>query len=99
MLRIWNNTIYRHCLISETNSTDTCLKCYHNDNFIGTSDLESKDRSQLIKEISTNSYRGSYWLAHLSDCPLDELQVIYKDIVINKNLENNITNVKYLLQS
>jgi len=93
------SNVCRHCLISETNSTNMCLKCYHGDNFIDTSDLESKDKSQLIKEISTNSYGGSYRLGHLSDCPLDELQIIYKDIVINKNLENNIANVKYPLQS
>ena len=75
------------------------MKCYHDNNFIDASDIETKDRSQLIEEISVDSHGCGRTPSHLSDFPLDELQIIYQDILINKNLKNNVTKVKHPLQS
>ena len=71
------SNVRRHCTTPKTDDVNLCLKFYHDNNFIDASDIETKDRSQLIEEISVDSHGGGRRPSHLSHFPLDELQIIY----------------------
>ena len=47
---------------------------------------------------TTNDYSCGGGNTHTSDCPMDELKIMYKEIVIDKNLKNDTSEVKCPLE-
>ena len=52
------------------------------------------DRTTMIKEINDEHYSGGH--TFISDCPLDELQAMHREIVIEGNLSETFEKLNIL---
>ena len=55
--------------------------------------IHGKNRYQLVTEMNENACGGGY--TYLNECPLSEIQMLCKEVAVDKNLNKNVTTVKH----
>ena len=85
----------KHCQVSSADDDrKLCLQCYKNMKLLGRPEKQTIDKPTMMKEINDECYGGG--CTFISDFPLDELQAMHREIVIEGNLSETFEKLNIL---